>query len=125
IKRTYEAKRRQMYIGAKESFLINVLAVIFRASEVNGKAKDRSVIALDELLEGCGIALLRCPNQPRVIQATGSVFSRASGRGQYTDAIYVVRCAADLACFRHDTYPINCSCNRRTGATPSAQHRLR
>ena len=101
-----------MYIGPQESFLINVLAVIFRASEVNGKAKDGPVIPLDELLEGCGITLLGCPNQPRVIQATGSVFSPASGRGQYTDPIYTVRYAADLACFRHNKYPINCSYNR-------------
>src|SRR6266704_2965583 len=43
IKRTLETKPSQMYIGAQESFLINVLAVIFRASEVNGEAKDRPV----------------------------------------------------------------------------------
>ena len=42
---------------------------------MKSEAEDRPVIPLDELLESCGTALLRFPNQLRVIYATGAVFS--------------------------------------------------
>jgi hypothetical protein len=42
---------------------------------MKNEAEDRPVISLDELLESCGTALLRRPNQLRVIYATGTGFS--------------------------------------------------
>ena len=72
IKRALETKPSQMYIGAQESFLINILAIVLRSREMNSEAKDRAVIFLDKLFEGRDIALLRCSNQPRVIGATGT-----------------------------------------------------
>jgi hypothetical protein len=64
-----------MYIGSQESLLINILTILMRASEMNGKAEDRPVILLNELLESCGIALLRCPNQLVVVHASGTTLS--------------------------------------------------
>src|SRR5438046_1154415 len=89
IKRALETKPRQMYVGAQESFLINVLAIVFRAGEMNGEAKDRAVIFLDKLLEGCDIALLRCSTQLRVIHSTGASLVSRSHTRQLTEALYV------------------------------------
>src|SRR6266567_8667651 len=113
-----------MYVGAQESFLINVLTIVFRAGEMNGEAKDSAVVFLDQLFEGCDIALLRCPNQPRVIHSTGASLLRRRHRGQFTEAFYVVRYLAKLICSMHDLYPISCSGKQRSGAIPIAQHRL-
>jgi hypothetical protein len=71
-----------MYIGTQESFLINILTILLRAGEMNGEAEDRPVILLDELLESCGIALLRCPNQMCVIHASGPALSSQGPGGQ-------------------------------------------
>jgi hypothetical protein len=57
---------------------------------MNSEAEDGPVISLDELLESCGIALLRCPNQLCVIHATGAVFFGWRYGRQYGDVIYVV-----------------------------------
>jgi hypothetical protein len=75
VKRALETKPRQMYIRAQESFLINILTILLGTGEMNGEAEDRPVILLDELLESCGIALLRCPNQLRVVYASGPTLS--------------------------------------------------
>ena len=57
---------------------------------MNSEAEDRPVISLDELLESCGIPLIRCPNQ-RVIHATAAVLSgRRSGR-RYGDVVTLAR----------------------------------
>src|SRR5260370_539203 len=69
---------------------------------MKSEAEDRPVISLDELLESCSTALLRCPNQVRVIYATGAVFSgRRYGR-EYGGVIYVVSYAAELVRFRQE-----------------------
>jgi hypothetical protein len=57
---------------------------------MNSEAEDRPVISLDELIESCGIALIRCPNQ-RVIYATAAVFSgRRTGR-RFDDVVTLAR----------------------------------
>ena len=75
VKGALEPKPCQMYIGAQESFLINILTIFLGAGEMNGKAEDRPVILLNELLESCGIALLRCPNQLVVVHVSGTTLS--------------------------------------------------
>ena len=60
---------------------------------MKSEAEDRPVISLDELLESFGIALLRCPNQLRVIYATGS---GRRYRRQCGGVIYAVSYAAEL-----------------------------
>ena len=67
---------------------------------MKSEAEDRPVISLDELLESCGTALLRCPNQLRVIFATGAVFSGRNHRRQYSGVIYLVSYPAELVRFR-------------------------
>jgi hypothetical protein len=49
---------------------------------MNGQAKDGPVIFLNELFEGCDIALLRGPNQSCVVNAAGTGFWRRWHRGQ-------------------------------------------
>src|SRR5947209_3554149 len=124
IKRALESKPRQFDISAQESFLVNILTILRRTGEANRHAENRSVILMNKLLEGCGIALLRSPNQLRVVNTSKAVFAWEH-MVQTANAIHVTIHATRSVGLRQHVFPVSSCPSIRFVIAKAVQHHQR
>ena len=69
VEGTLKAETAQILVGLEEGLLINVLGVGLRSGQVQRQPQHRLIVMTHQDLEGRAVALLRLPDQTRVVNA--------------------------------------------------------
>ena len=69
VEGTLETEAAQIFVGLEEGLLINVLGVRFRSRQVQRQPQNRLIVMTHQHFEGRAVALLRLPDQARVVNA--------------------------------------------------------
>jgi hypothetical protein len=104
IKSALKTKAGQIYVGAQERFLINVLTIFLRAGEMNRQAEDGTIILPNQFFEGRSVAKLGLADKPRIIHADGAASCHLT-RGRQSDAVQD-RPNANFASVRHHHFTV-------------------
>src|SRR5580698_6329806 len=69
VERALEAEPAQINVGAKKSFLVDVLTIFLRSGKMHRQTQHGAVILAHQFFEGGGIAHLSLTDEKRVIDA--------------------------------------------------------
>src|SRR5712692_1941093 len=106
VKRTLEAKARQVYVCPEKRLLINVLTILLRAGEMNGQAQNGAIVLPHQFFEGGGIALLGLADEQGVIHASRAAFASPWPRSGKSSSVDIGWSDASFACVRHDYHSV-------------------
>ena len=98
VERALEAEARQIDVGAKKGFLIDVLTIFLRAGEMDRQAQHGAIILPHQFFEGGGVALLGFADQRGVIHPVDRATLRLAP--DQHSGVQIGR-LADLADLRH------------------------
>src|SRR5712692_7498871 len=108
VKRTLEAKARQVYVCPEKRLLINVLTILLRAGEMDGEAQHGAVVLPDQFFEGGGIALLGFADKQGVVHADWASLASLRPGGAKSSSMRITWSDASFACITHD-HPSICT----------------
>jgi hypothetical protein len=72
VERALKPEAANIYVSPEKSFLVNILAIFLRPSEMNRQAKHGPVVLPNQFFESSGVAELSPADELRVIHTRGA-----------------------------------------------------